>query len=46
MRDEVLAHLHDILEAGNAVETFVAGLTFEEYASAEQGRGIEQNPTG
>jgi hypothetical protein len=36
MKDEVLAHLHDIVEAAKAVKRFVAGRTFEHYASDEQ----------
>ena len=36
MKDEVLAHLHDIVEAGKAVKSFVAGHTFEHYLSDEQ----------
>jgi uncharacterized protein with HEPN domain len=36
MKDEVLAHLHDIAHAGKAVKRFVAGRTFEHYAADEQ----------
>ena len=36
MKDEVLAHLHDIAQAGKAVKTFVAGRTFDHYTSDEQ----------
>lgn len=35
MKDEVRAHLHDILHAGRAVKAFVAGRTFEDYGSDE-----------
>jgi uncharacterized protein with HEPN domain len=35
MRDEILAHLHDILEAGHAVKEFVAGRTLDDYRSDE-----------
>jgi len=35
MKDDVLAHLHDILHAGRAVGEFVAGRTFEDYSSDE-----------
>ena len=36
MKDEVLAHLHSIVEAGKALQSFVAGCTFEHYCSDEQ----------
>lgn len=36
MKDEVLAHLHDIVQAGNAVKSFVTGCTFDRYSSDEQ----------
>jgi len=35
MKDEVLAHLHDVIEAGKAIKEFVAGRAFEDYASDE-----------
>jgi len=35
MKDEVLAHLHDVIQAGRAVQDFVAGRTFEDYVSDE-----------
>lgn len=36
MKDEVLAHLHDIARAGKALKSFVAGCTFDHYISDEQ----------
>jgi uncharacterized protein with HEPN domain len=36
MKNEVLAHLHDTVQAGKALKTFVAGRTFEHYTSDEQ----------
>lgn len=36
MKDEVLAHLYDILTAANAVKAFVAGHGFDDYSSNEQ----------
>jgi len=36
MKDEALAHLHDIVQAGKAVKEFVAGRTFQNYTSDEQ----------
>jgi len=33
MKDEVLAHLHDILQAGRVIKEFISGKTFEEYIS-------------
>jgi uncharacterized protein with HEPN domain len=33
MRDEILAHLHDILQTGRAIKEFISGKTFEEYIS-------------
>lgn len=36
MKDEVLAHLHDVLQAAKAVKAFVAGHTFDHYASDDQ----------
>ena len=35
MKDESLAHLHDILQAGRAIKEFISGKTFEAYASDE-----------
>lgn len=35
MKDEILAHLHDVLTAGQAVREFVAGRSFDEYVSDE-----------
>ena len=35
MKNEVLAHLHDTVQAGKALKTFVAGRTFEHYTSDE-----------
>jgi uncharacterized protein with HEPN domain len=36
MKDEVLAHLHDIVQAGKAVNEFVEGRSFADYTSDEQ----------
>jgi uncharacterized protein with HEPN domain len=36
MKDEVLAHLHDIVQAGKALKRFVHGRTFADYTSDEQ----------
>ena len=36
MKDEALAHLHDLIQAGKAITRFIAGRTFEEYTSDEQ----------
>lgn len=36
MKDEVLAHLHDLVQAGTSVKEFVADRTFEDYTSDEQ----------
>ncbi len=36
MKDEVLAHLHDIVQAGNAVKKFVDGRSIDDYTSDEQ----------
>jgi len=36
MKDDVLGHLHDITQAGKSLKAFVAGRTFDEYASDEQ----------
>ena len=35
MRDEILAHLHDTLQAGRAIKEFISRRTFEEYAADE-----------
>ncbi len=35
MKDEVRTHLHDVLQAGCAVRSFVEGHTFQDYASDE-----------
>jgi uncharacterized protein with HEPN domain len=35
MKAEILAPLHDILNAARAVKGFVAGRTFEDYSSSE-----------
>lgn len=35
MKDDVLAHLHDVLQAGRAIKEFVANRSFEEYANDE-----------
>jgi len=34
MKDEELANLHDIVEAGRAIQEFTGGCTFEEYVSS------------
>ena len=36
MKDETLAHLHDILRAADALKEFVGGRTLNDYASDEQ----------
>jgi len=36
MRDEILAHFHDIIQAGKAVKGFIAGRTFQDYEADEQ----------
>lgn len=36
MKVEVLAHLHDIVQAGKAVKRFVDGRSFNDYTSDEQ----------
>jgi uncharacterized protein with HEPN domain len=33
MRDEIRAHLHDVIQAGRAIKEFVAGRSFGEYAN-------------
>ena len=35
MKDEILAHLHDIAQSARAVKGFVSGRSFEEYSSNE-----------
>ena len=35
MRDEILAHLHDVIQAGRAIRKFIAGRSFEDYADDE-----------
>ena len=35
MKDEILAHLHDILQAGRAIKEFISRRTFKEYAADE-----------
>ena len=43
MKSELLAHLHDILQAGQAVTGFVAGRTFQDYCHDELLRsGVER----
>lgn len=43
MKSEILAHLHDILQAGRAVTGFVAGRTSQDYRSDELLRsGVER----
>ena len=36
MKDEVFAHLHDVVQAGKAVRRFVDGRSFDDYSSDEQ----------
>jgi len=36
MKDEVLAHLHDIVQAGKAVQRFVDRRCFDDYTSDEK----------
>lgn len=36
MKDEVLAHLHDIAQAARAVKAFVQDHTFDDYVAQEQ----------
>jgi len=33
MKDDILAHLHDILQTGRAIKTFISGKTFDKYIS-------------
>ena len=43
MKDEILSHLHDILQAGKAIKGFIAGRTFDQYSSNELLRsGVER----
>lgn len=35
MKSEILAHLHDILQAGRALRGFVEGRTFQDYCADE-----------
>jgi uncharacterized protein with HEPN domain len=35
MKDDSLAHLHDVVQAARAIRKFVAGRTFEDYSSDE-----------
>ena len=35
MKDEILAHLYDLLHAGHAIREFVRGRTVEDYISDE-----------
>lgn len=43
MKNETLAHLHDILHAGRMLKDFIAGHTFEDYTSDELLRsGVER----
>jgi len=43
MKDEILSHLHDILQAGRAIKGFIAGCTFDQYSSNELLRsGVER----
>lgn len=35
MKDDVLAHVHDVIQAGKAIKEFVAGRSFEDYVSDE-----------
>ena len=43
MKDEIFAHLHDILHAGTAIQEFIAGCTLDDYLSDELLRsGVER----
>jgi uncharacterized protein with HEPN domain len=43
MKSEILAHLHDVLQAGRAVRAFVKGRSFQDYCSDELLRsGVER----
>jgi len=46
MKAEVLAHLHDIVQAGKAVKGFVAGRTFDSYSSDELLRSAVERKLG
>jgi uncharacterized protein with HEPN domain len=35
MKAEILAHLHDIAQAGRAIKEFISGCTLEKYSSNE-----------
>ena len=35
MKNEILAHLHDIVQSGRAVKDFMSKRTFEDYSSNE-----------
>ncbi len=35
MKDESLAHLHDVLQSGRAIKGFISNRTFESYTSDE-----------
>ena len=35
MKDDLLAPLHDIVQAGQAIKSFVSGKTFSDYSSDE-----------
>lgn len=35
MRDEILAHLHDVIQAGRAIRKFIAGRSFADYTDDE-----------
>ena len=35
MKDDVAAHLHDVLQAARAVKEFIAGKTFDDYSGDE-----------
>jgi len=35
MKDEILAHLYDVMQAGRAIKEFVADHSFEDYANDE-----------
>ena len=36
MKDETLAHVHDVIQAGRAIKQFVSGRTFQDCTSDEQ----------
>jgi uncharacterized protein with HEPN domain len=35
MKDEILAHLHDVLQSGRAIKKFISNRTLESYTSDE-----------